>query len=160
MVSRNVLTELCTALPNLDDSVSEATGRFILDKIQQRVISFEDQVMVYAWYEKKFHLYLNLGICWLNLLKISFRILLEFGSSFNKRYKWNSKVKIAILNPVEKYIISCGLSFEKCLLQWPICTKPRSFLLSNVYTNWLLWKRGTCLAIIFIWFWTEIVALI
>ena len=45
MVSRNVLTELCTALPNLDDTVSEATGRFILDKIQQRVISFEDQVM-------------------------------------------------------------------------------------------------------------------
>ena len=44
MVSRNVLTELCTALPNLDDTVSEATGRFILDKIQQRVISFEDQV--------------------------------------------------------------------------------------------------------------------
>ena len=44
-MSRNVLTELCTALPSLDDTVSEATGRFILDKIQQRVISFEDQVM-------------------------------------------------------------------------------------------------------------------
>jgi len=48
MVSRTVLTELCNILPNilpsLEDSFSETISKFILQKVQTRVISFEDQV--------------------------------------------------------------------------------------------------------------------
>jgi len=44
MVSRTVLTELCNILPSLEDSFSETISKFILQKVQTRVISFEDQV--------------------------------------------------------------------------------------------------------------------
>ena len=44
MISRSILTELCSALPQLDDNTSESVSKTLLDKIQQRVISFEDQV--------------------------------------------------------------------------------------------------------------------
>lgn len=44
MVSRTVLTELCNILPTLEDSFSETISKFILQKVQTRVISFEDQV--------------------------------------------------------------------------------------------------------------------
>jgi len=44
MISRNLLTELCNALPQLSDDVGQALAEMILEKIQQRNISFEDQV--------------------------------------------------------------------------------------------------------------------
>lgn len=46
MISRSLLTELCSALQKLDDVTSECIARSLLEKIQQRVISFEDQVSV------------------------------------------------------------------------------------------------------------------
>lgn len=44
VISRQLLTDFCTHLPNLPDSTAKAIYHFTLEKIQPRVISFEEQV--------------------------------------------------------------------------------------------------------------------
>lgn len=44
VISRQLLTDFCTHLPNLPDSTAKAVYHFTLEKIQPRVISFEEQV--------------------------------------------------------------------------------------------------------------------
>lgn len=46
VISRQLLTDFCTHLPNLPDSTAKAIYHFTLEKIQPRVISFEEQVSV------------------------------------------------------------------------------------------------------------------
>ena len=46
MTLRNVLTELCNSLPSLEDGVSMPVSELVLQKMNQRVISFEDQVSI------------------------------------------------------------------------------------------------------------------
>ena len=44
VVSRQILTELCNHIPNMDASPAKEISHFILDKLQPRAISFEEQV--------------------------------------------------------------------------------------------------------------------
>lgn len=44
VISRQLLTDFCTHLPNLPDATAKAVYHFTLEKIQPRVISFEEQV--------------------------------------------------------------------------------------------------------------------
>ena len=44
VVSRIVLTEVATALTKLSDEVSKDVAHYTLEKVQPRVISFEEQV--------------------------------------------------------------------------------------------------------------------
>nr|XP_020140856.1 COP9 signalosome complex subunit 4 [Microcebus murinus] len=46
VISRQLLTDFCTHLPNLPDSTAKETYHFTLEKIQPRVISFEEQVKI------------------------------------------------------------------------------------------------------------------
>ena len=43
-ISRPLLTDFCTHLPNLPDSTAEGTHHFTLERIQQGGMSFEEQV--------------------------------------------------------------------------------------------------------------------
>ncbi|KAF6390366.1 hypothetical protein mRhiFer1_007933 [Rhinolophus ferrumequinum] len=44
MISRQLLTVFCTHLPNLPESTAKEIYHFALEKIQPRVISFEEQI--------------------------------------------------------------------------------------------------------------------
>ncbi|ERE92432.1 COP9 signalosome complex subunit 4 [Cricetulus griseus] len=44
VISRQLLTDFCTHLPNLPDSTAKEIYHFTLEKVQPRVISFEEQV--------------------------------------------------------------------------------------------------------------------
>ncbi|CAB1318041.1 unnamed protein product [Coregonus sp. 'balchen'] len=44
VISRQLLTDFCTNIPSLPDSTAKAVYHFTLEKIQPRVISFEEQV--------------------------------------------------------------------------------------------------------------------
>lgn len=44
VVSRQIFTELCNNLPNIDKTSAKNISHFALDKLQPRVISFEEQV--------------------------------------------------------------------------------------------------------------------
>lgn len=46
VISRQLLTDFCTHLPNLPDATAKAVYHFTLEKIQPRVISFEEQVNI------------------------------------------------------------------------------------------------------------------
>ncbi len=46
VISRQLLTDFCAHLPNLPDGTAKAVCHFTLEKIQPRVISFEEQVCV------------------------------------------------------------------------------------------------------------------
>lgn len=44
VISRQILTDICTYLTKLPDESSKVISHFTLDKVQPRVISFEEQV--------------------------------------------------------------------------------------------------------------------
>ncbi|XP_061196237.1 COP9 signalosome complex subunit 4-like [Saccostrea echinata] len=44
VISRQLLSDFCAHLPNLDDSVAKQVAHFTLEKVHTRVISFEEQV--------------------------------------------------------------------------------------------------------------------
>ena len=44
MISRQILTDICVHLTKLSDEESKAISHFTLEKVQPRVISFEEQV--------------------------------------------------------------------------------------------------------------------
>merc|ERR1712227_26741 len=44
VISRQILNELCAQLPNLSDHTAKSVAHFLLEKVQPRVISFEEQV--------------------------------------------------------------------------------------------------------------------
>lgn len=44
VISRQILTEISTHLMKLPDDVSKAVSHYMLEKVQPRVISFEEQV--------------------------------------------------------------------------------------------------------------------
>ena len=44
VISRQLLTDFCNHLLQLDDPVAKQVAHFTLEKVQARVISFEEQV--------------------------------------------------------------------------------------------------------------------
>ena len=46
VISRQILSELCTKLPTLPDAASKLVCHFTLERVQPRVISFEEQVRI------------------------------------------------------------------------------------------------------------------
>uniref|UniRef100_A0AAY4DID8 COP9 signalosome complex subunit 4 n=1 Tax=Denticeps clupeoides TaxID=299321 RepID=A0AAY4DID8_9TELE len=95
VISRQLLTDFCTHLPNLPDSTAKAIYHFTLEKIQPRVISFEEQVAsirqhLATIYEKEED--------WRNAAQVLVGIPLETGQKqYNVDYKLDTYLKIARL---------------------------------------------------------------
>ncbi|KAG7476939.1 hypothetical protein MATL_G00088220 [Megalops atlanticus] len=95
VISRQLLTDFCTHLPNLPDSTAKAVYHFTLEKIQPRVISFEEQVAsirqhLATIYEKEED--------WRNAAQVLVGIPLETGQKqYNVDYKLDTYLKIARL---------------------------------------------------------------
>lgn len=66
VISRQLLTDFCTHLPSLPDATAKAVYHFTLEKIQPRVISFEEQVNA-----------LTLCICCLSFSQLNISISIE-----------------------------------------------------------------------------------
>ncbi|XP_047575683.1 COP9 signalosome complex subunit 4 isoform X3 [Lutra lutra] len=95
VISRQLLTDFCTHLPNLPDSTAKDIYHFTLEKIQPRVISFEEQVAsirqhLASIYEKEED--------WRNAAQVLVGIPLETGQKqYNVDYKLETYLKIARL---------------------------------------------------------------
>uniref|UniRef100_A0AAR2ITX2 COP9 signalosome complex subunit 4 n=1 Tax=Pygocentrus nattereri TaxID=42514 RepID=A0AAR2ITX2_PYGNA len=95
VISRQLLTDFCTHLPSLPDSTAKAVYHFTLEKIQPRVISFEEQVAsirqhLATIYEKEED--------WRNAAQVLVGIPLETGQKqYNVDYKLDTYLKIARL---------------------------------------------------------------
>uniref|UniRef100_A0A8C9DQ43 COP9 signalosome complex subunit 4 n=1 Tax=Prolemur simus TaxID=1328070 RepID=A0A8C9DQ43_PROSS len=95
VISRQLLTDFCTHLPNLPDSTAKEIYHFTLEKIQPRVISFEEQVAsirqhLASIYEKEED--------WRNAAQVLVGIPLETGQKqYNVDYKLETYLKIARL---------------------------------------------------------------
>lgn len=81
VISRQLLTDFCTHLPNLPDSTAKEIYHFTLEKIQPRVISFEEQVAsirqhLASIYEKEED--------WRNAAQVLVGIPLETGQKYSK----------------------------------------------------------------------------
>uniref|UniRef100_A0A8C5BIR4 COP9 signalosome complex subunit 4 n=1 Tax=Gadus morhua TaxID=8049 RepID=A0A8C5BIR4_GADMO len=131
VISRQLLTDFCTHLPNLPDSTAKAIYHFTLEKIQPRVISFEEQVAsirqhLATIYEKEGD--------WRNAAQVLVGIPLETGQKqYNVDYKLDTYLKIARLyleddDPVqaEAYINRASLlqnesSNEQLQIHYKVC---------------------------------------
>uniref|UniRef100_A0A6I8NMQ2 COP9 signalosome complex subunit 4 n=1 Tax=Ornithorhynchus anatinus TaxID=9258 RepID=A0A6I8NMQ2_ORNAN len=95
VISRQLLTDFCTHLPNLPDGTAKEIYHFTLEKIQPRVISFEEQVAsirqhLASIYEKEED--------WRNAAQVLVGIPLETGQKqYNVDYKLETYLKIARL---------------------------------------------------------------
>uniref|UniRef100_A0A8C7QYD1 COP9 signalosome complex subunit 4 n=1 Tax=Oncorhynchus mykiss TaxID=8022 RepID=A0A8C7QYD1_ONCMY len=95
VISRQLLTDFCTNIPSLPDSTAKAVYHFTLEKIQPRVISFEEQVAsirqhLATIYEKEED--------WRNAAQVLVGIPLETGQKqYNVDYKLDTYLKIARL---------------------------------------------------------------
>ncbi|XP_058403378.1 COP9 signalosome complex subunit 4 isoform X1 [Diceros bicornis minor] len=95
VISRQLLTDFCTHLPTLPDSTAKEIYHFTLEKIQPRVISFEEQVAsirqhLASIYEKEED--------WRNAAQVLVGIPLETGQKqYNVDYKLETYLKIARL---------------------------------------------------------------
>ncbi|XP_062383900.1 COP9 signalosome complex subunit 4 isoform X1 [Sardina pilchardus] len=95
VISRQLLSDFCAHLPNLPDSTSKAVCHYTLEKIQPRVISFEEQVAsirqhLATIYEKEED--------WRNAAQVLVGIPLETGQKqYNVDYKLDTYLKIARL---------------------------------------------------------------
>ncbi|KAM3873737.1 COP9 signalosome complex subunit 4 isoform 1-T1 [Diretmus argenteus] len=131
VISRQLLTDFCTHLPSLPDSTAKAVYHFTLEKIQPRVISFEEQVAsirqhLATIYEKEGD--------WRNAAQVLVGIPLETGQKqYNVDYKLDTYLKIARLyleddDPVqaEAYINRASLlqnesSNEQLQIHYKVC---------------------------------------
>uniref|UniRef100_A0A673MQ71 COP9 signalosome complex subunit 4 n=1 Tax=Sinocyclocheilus rhinocerous TaxID=307959 RepID=A0A673MQ71_9TELE len=95
VISRQLLTDFCTHLQNLPEGTAKAVCHFTLEKIQPRVISFEEQVAsirqhLATIYEKEED--------WRNAAQVLVGIPLETGQKqYNVDYKLDTYLKIARL---------------------------------------------------------------
>uniref|UniRef100_A0A6I8PY74 COP9 signalosome complex subunit 4 n=1 Tax=Xenopus tropicalis TaxID=8364 RepID=A0A6I8PY74_XENTR len=95
VISRQLLTDFCTHLPSLPDGIAKEIYHFTLEKIQPRVISFEEQVAsvrqhLASIYEKEED--------WRNAAQVLVGIPLETGQKqYNVDYKLETYLKIARL---------------------------------------------------------------
>ncbi|KAA0703771.1 COP9 signalosome complex subunit 4 [Triplophysa tibetana] len=95
VISRQLLTDFCTHLLNLPDVTAKTVCHFTLEKIQPRVISFEEQVAsirqhLATIYEKEED--------WRNAAQVLVGIPLETGQKqYNVDYKLDTYLKIARL---------------------------------------------------------------
>ncbi|KAK1174383.1 COP9 signalosome complex subunit 4-like [Acipenser oxyrinchus oxyrinchus] len=95
VISRQLLTDFCTHLPTLPDGTAKEIYHFTLEKIQPRVISFEEQVAsirqhLATIYEKEED--------WRNAALVLVGIPLETGQKqYNVDYKLDTYLKIARL---------------------------------------------------------------
>ncbi|XP_042562571.1 COP9 signalosome complex subunit 4 isoform X1 [Clupea harengus] len=95
VISRQLLSDFCVHLTTLPDSTSKAVCHFTLEKIQPRVISFEEQVAsirqhLATIYEKEED--------WRNAAQVLVGIPLETGQKqYNVDYKLDTYLKIARL---------------------------------------------------------------
>lgn len=50
VISRQILTEFCSYFSSLPDAVGKEVAHFTLDKVQPRVVSFEEQVTTLRYF--------------------------------------------------------------------------------------------------------------
>ncbi|GAB1289890.1 COP9 signalosome complex subunit 4 [Apodemus speciosus] len=97
VISRQLLTDFCTHLPNLPDSTAKEVYHFTLEKIQPRVISFEEQSVVASIRQHLASIY-EKEEDWRNAAQVLVGIPLETGQKqYNVDYKLETYLKIARL---------------------------------------------------------------
>uniref|UniRef100_A0A672LBP5 COP9 signalosome complex subunit 4 n=1 Tax=Sinocyclocheilus grahami TaxID=75366 RepID=A0A672LBP5_SINGR len=121
VISRQLLTDFCTHLQNLPEGTAKAVCHFTLDKIQPRVISFEEQVAsirqhLATIYEKEED--------WRNAAQVLVGIPLETGQKqYNVDYKLDTYLKIV---QAEAYINRASLlqnesTNEQLQIHYKVC---------------------------------------
>uniref|UniRef100_A0A8C1QN33 COP9 constitutive photomorphogenic homolog subunit 4 (Arabidopsis) n=1 Tax=Cyprinus carpio TaxID=7962 RepID=A0A8C1QN33_CYPCA len=141
VISRQLLTDFCTHLLNLPDGTAKAVCHFTLEKIQPRVISFEEQVAsirqhLATIYEKEED--------WRNAAQVLVGIPLETGQKqYNVDYKLDTYLKIARLYLEEDDPVQAEFSFLFKYLFQPllIYLKYAQIIFSFIVCFYILKKR-------------------
>ncbi|XP_045476204.1 COP9 signalosome complex subunit 4 [Harmonia axyridis] len=95
VISRQILTEISQHLMGLSDDVSKAVSHFMLDKVQPRVISFEEQVASIRQHLANIY---ERNQCWKEAASVLVGIPLETGQKqYPVDYKLDTYLKIARL---------------------------------------------------------------
>ncbi|KAK7869618.1 hypothetical protein R5R35_009992 [Gryllus longicercus] len=95
VISRQILTDVSTQLTNLPDFISKAVSHYTLDKVQPRVISFEEQVASIRQHLADIY---EREQCWREAANVLVGIPLETGQKqYSVDYKLETYLKIARL---------------------------------------------------------------
>lgn len=95
VISRQILTEISTHLMTLPDDVSKIVSHYMLDKVQPRVISFEEQVACIRQHLADIY---ERNQCWRDAAIVLVGIPLETGQKqYTVDYKLETYLKIARL---------------------------------------------------------------
>ncbi|PIK62117.1 putative COP9 signalosome complex subunit 4 [Apostichopus japonicus] len=103
-VSRPLLTEVCNKLVTLSNEVSKTASHFLLEKVQPRAVSFEEQMATVRQHLAQIY---ESEECWRDAAKVLVGIPLETGQKqYTVDYKLETYLKIARLyleddDPVE-----------------------------------------------------------
>lgn len=103
-VSRPLLTEVCNTLVTLSNEVSKTASHFLLEKVQPRAVSFEEQMATVRQHLAQIY---ESEECWRDAAKVLVGIPLETGQKqYTVDYKLETYLKIARLyleddDPVE-----------------------------------------------------------
>jgi len=95
VISRQILTDFTTQLPKIPDAIAKEISHFTLDKIQARVISFEEQVAAIRQHLAGIY---ERGDSWREAANVLVGIPLETGQKqYSPDYKLETYLKIARL---------------------------------------------------------------
>ncbi|KAK3598358.1 hypothetical protein CHS0354_003379 [Potamilus streckersoni] len=95
VISRQLLSDFCTHLSKLDDVTAKRVAHFTLEKIQARVISFEEQVASIRQHLADIY---EREQCWREAANVLVGIPLETGQKqYSTEYKLETYLKIARL---------------------------------------------------------------
>ncbi|XP_044738250.1 COP9 signalosome complex subunit 4 [Chrysoperla carnea] len=95
VISRQILTDVSTQLTNLPDNESKVVSHYTLDKVQPRVISFEEQVASIRQHLANIY---ERNQCWKEAANVLVGIPLETGQKqYSVDYKLDTYLKIARL---------------------------------------------------------------
>ncbi|CAH1258081.1 COPS4 [Branchiostoma lanceolatum] len=140
VISRQILTEFCSHLTKLPDDVAKDVAHFTLDKVQPRVISFEEQVASVRQHLAQ--LYENES-CWRDAAHVLVGIPLETGQKqYSVDYKLETYLKIARLYLEDEDPVQAEAYVNRASLLQADSTNPQLQILYKVcYARVLDYRR-------------------
>ncbi|KAK2563661.1 COP9 signalosome complex subunit 4 [Acropora cervicornis] len=140
VVSRQVLTELCSYIPNMESMSAKNVSHFILDKLQPRAISFEEQVATIRKHLAKLY-----EDCqqWREAARVLTGIPLETGQrQYSVDYKLETYLKIAQLYLEDEDPVQAEAYINRAsLLQTDTKTERLQILYKVCYARVLDYRR-------------------
>lgn len=140
VVSRQILTELCNHIPNMESSTAKEVSHFVLDKLQPRAISFEEQVASIRKHLAKIY---EEGQQWRDAARVLTGIPLETGQrQYSVDYKLETYLKIAQLYLEDEDPIQAEAYINRAsLLQTDTKTEKLQILYKVCYARVLDFRR-------------------